>query len=79
MFSRCETFALTKCWSYAKEKDEKRLLAKLHIGEKKEMYSWNFSKEIKEIKVLLELFREKKREKGITRAFQKGKMKEDAR
>ncbi len=43
------------------------------------MYSWNFSKEIKEIKVLLELFREKKREKGITRAFQKGKMKEDAR
>jgi hypothetical protein len=59
-------------------KDEKRLLPMLHIGEKRETYSWNFSKERKEIKVLLELFREKKREKGITGAFQKGKMKEDA-
>lgn len=69
MFSHRQTFALIKCWSYAKEKEEKKLLPKLHIGEKQERYSWNFSKERKEIKVLLELFREKKREKCITRAF----------
>ncbi len=34
VFSHRQTFALTKCWSYAKEKEEKRLLPKLHIGEK---------------------------------------------
>jgi hypothetical protein len=78
VFSHRQTFALTKCWSYAKEKEEKRLLPKIHIGEKKERYSWNFSKERKEIKVLLELFKEKKGKKGIIGAFQKGKMKEDA-
>jgi hypothetical protein len=54
------------------------LLPKIHIGEKKERYGWNFSKERKEIKVLLELFKEKKGKKGIIGAFQKGKMKEDA-
>jgi hypothetical protein len=64
--------------AYEKEKEEKRLFTKLHIGEKKEKYSWNFSKERKEIKVLLELFIEKRGEKGIIGASQKGKKKEDA-
>jgi hypothetical protein len=32
MFSHCQNFALRKCWGYAKEKEEKRLLPKLHIG-----------------------------------------------
>jgi hypothetical protein len=45
-------FAFTKCWSYVKEKEEKRLLPKFHIGGKKKC-NWNFSKERKEIKVLL--------------------------
>jgi hypothetical protein len=56
----------------------KRLLPKLHIGEKKkERCSWNFSKERKEIKVL-SIPKKKKGDKGITRAFQRGKMKDGA-
>jgi hypothetical protein len=47
-------FAFTKCWSYVKDKEEKRLLPKFYIGEKKKKKcDWNFSKERKEIKVLL--------------------------
>jgi hypothetical protein len=56
VFSHCKTFALTKCWSYAKEKEEKRLFTKLHIGEKKERYNWNFAKEIKVLLVLFAIF-----------------------